>query len=79
MGKILSKLFPYSDIRNIAIFYILSAVYNAWIMSAVWIFIWSMFMTKTQIGISDSITFTVGFLFELPSGVIADLMGRKRP
>ncbi len=78
MAKILSKLFPHSHIRNIAIFYILSAVYSAWVMAGVWIFIWGMFMTKTQIGISDSITFTIGFLFELPSGVIADLMGRKK-
>lgn len=78
MANLLQKLFPYGNIRNIAIYYLLSVVYNAWIMSAVWIFIWSMYMTKTQIGISDSITFAVGFLFELPSGVLADLMGRKK-
>lgn len=35
-------------------------------------------MSKTQIGISDAITFGVGFLFELPSGVFADFIGRKK-
>lgn len=78
MKKIIIKLFPFGNIRNIAMFYVLSGVYNAWIIAGVWIFIWGAFMTKTQIGISDSITFTVGFLFELPSGVIADLMGRRK-
>ncbi len=59
-------------------FYVLSGVYNAWFASAVWAFIWGAFMTKTQIGISDSITFAVGFLVELPSGVMADIIGRKK-
>jgi MFS family permease len=78
MDKIISRIFPFSHIRNVAMFYVLSGVYNAWIIAGVWIFIWGAFMTKTQIGISDSITFTIGFLFELPSGVIADLMGRRK-
>lgn len=78
MSKLLAKIFPLSHIRNIAIFYILSAVYNAWFMAAIWIFMWGMFMTKTQIGISDSFTFAIGFLFELPSGVLADIMGRRK-
>jgi len=49
-----------------------------WFVSGVWVFIWGMFMSKTQIGISDMITFTIGFLIELPSGVIADIIGRKK-
>lgn len=72
------SIFPLSHIRNVTLFYVLSAVYNMWFVSGVWIFIWGMFMSKTQIGISDMITFTIGFLVELPSGVIADIIGRKK-
>lgn len=35
-------------------------------------------MTYGQMGISDAITFSIGFMVELPSGVIADLIGRKK-
>lgn len=73
-----AELFPLSHIKNIAMFYVLSVVYNAWIIAGVWVFIWGAFMTKTEIGISDSITFAIGFLIELPSGVMADLIGRRR-
>lgn len=78
MNKLLDRIFPLRKMRNVSMFYVLSAVYNAWFMAGVWVFIWGMFMTKTQIGISDSITFTIGFLVELPSGVFADLIGRKK-
>lgn len=78
MQKLLAKIFPQSHIRNIAIFYVLSSVYNTWFVAAVWVFIWGAFMSKTQMGISDSITFTIGFLVELPSGVMADVMGRRK-
>lgn len=78
MSKVLNRLFPYWRIRNVAAFYVLSAVNNMWIVAAVWAFIWGRFMSKSQIGLSDSITFTVGFLVELPSGVFADVIGRKK-
>jgi len=74
----LDRLFPLRHIKNIALFYLLTLVYNSWIIAGVWIFIWGAFMTKFQIGISDSITFAIGFLIELPSGVWADFIGRKK-
>lgn len=49
-----------------------------WFVAGVWVFIWGRFMTNGQIGISDAITFLVGFLVELPSGVFADLIGRRK-
>jgi len=78
MHALFDKFFPFWRIRNIALFYVLSAIYNMWFVAGVWVFIWGRFMTNTQIGISDSITFTVGFLVEIPSGVIADIVGRKK-
>ncbi|HYD35003.1 MAG TPA: MFS transporter [Vitreimonas sp.] len=73
-----TTLFPFSHLRNIALFYVLSAVYNAWVVAGVWVFVWGRFMTKTQIGVSDAFTFAIGFLVELPSGVMADIIGRKK-
>ncbi len=78
MGKILDRLFPLREIRNVSMYYVLTSVYNMWFVAGIWVFIWGRFMSKTEIGISDAITFAIGFLFELPSGVIADLMGRKK-
>lgn len=78
MTNLLDRLFPLRHIRNIALFYVLSACYNLWFVAGVWVFIWGRFMTKTEIGISDVVSFSIGFLFELPSGVIADLIGRKK-
>jgi MFS family permease len=78
MKKIADKLFPMWRVRNIAMFYVLSSIYNMWFVGGVWIFIWGMFMTKTQMGISDALTFAVGFLVELPSGVVADIVGRRK-
>ncbi len=74
----LSSIFPYHHIKNVALFYVLSSVYNMWFVAGVWIFIWGRFMTNTQIGLSDALTFAAGFLLELPSGVIADFIGRRR-
>jgi len=76
--KKISELFPLSSIKNIKLFYVLTGVYNLWFVAGVWVFIWRRFMTNTEIGISDAITFSAGFLFELPSGVIADIIGRKK-
>jgi MFS family permease len=78
MHSSLDQFFPHWRLRNIALFYILSAIYNVWFVAGVWVFIWGRFMTNTQIGISDFITFSVGFLVEIPSGVMADMIGRKK-
>lgn len=59
-------------------YYLLTSVYNLWFIAGIWVFIWGKFMTKTEMGLSDAITFGVGFLFELPSGVFADFIGRKK-
>lgn len=78
ISSLIDRLFPLWRIRNIGLFYVLSAVYNMWFVAGIWVFFWGRFMSNTQIGISDSITFAIGFLVELPSGVFADVIGRKK-
>lgn len=72
------EFFPLWRNRTIGLYYVLNAVYNCWFVAGVWAFVWGMFMTKAQIGLSDSLTFALGFLIELPAGAIADVIGRKR-
>ncbi len=72
------EIFPLWRHRTVAMYYVLALVYSSWIVAGVWVFIWGRFMSSQQIGISDALTFSLGFLVELPSGLIADVLGRKR-
>lgn len=64
--------------RNIIIFYILTVLKNAWFITGNWIFFWSLYMTYGQMGILDTIGFLFGMLMEIPTGGLADIIGRKR-
>jgi len=46
-------------------------------MIANWLFFVLFFITPAQIGILESISFGIGMLVEIPSGAIADLLGKK--
>lgn len=72
------RFFPYSQYRSVRLYYALTVCLNAWFIAAVWYFVWRHFMNNTQIGLSDGITFGAGFLFELPSGIWADFVGRHK-
>lgn len=74
----LDRLFPYRQYRSVRLYYVLTLLLNSWFIAGVWYFVWRHFLTNMQIGISDGITFSAGFLFELPSGVWADFVGRHR-
>lgn len=77
-GAIASKFFPKGDIKNIKLFYILSALNNAWFAEANWFFVWLRFMTASQLGLLDAAVFAYGLLIEIPSGAVADLIGKKK-
>jgi len=51
---------------------------NLWFVSAVWLYFYRLFITDQQIGIMDSAAFAIGLLAEVPSGALADRMGRSR-
>jgi MFS family permease len=67
-----------SSFRNITIFYLLTMVMGCWFVAGNWIFFWTRFMTFGQLGIIDSIAFSFALLMEIPTGAIADLLGKKR-
>lgn len=43
-----------------------------------WFFFYRLFMSDQQIGLLDGIAFVIGILAEIPSGALADLVGRAR-
>jgi len=74
----MKNLFPLSHIKNIKLFYILTILTNCWFISANWIFFWTRLMTYKQLGIVDASAFAFGLLMEIPTGAIADMLGKKK-
>jgi len=70
--------FPLSNIRNISLFYLFSVVINSWWISANWIFFWTRYMTYGSLGLVDALAFGFGLLMEIPTGAIADLLGKRK-
>lgn len=54
------------------------ALTNLWFLSAVWFYFYQLFISESQIGILDSIAFTLGLITEVPSGALADRFGRDK-
>lgn len=73
-----TNFFPHSEIKNIKLFYILSALNNVWFIEGNWFFFWLRFMTSSQLGILDASVFAYGLVAEVPSGAIADLLGKRK-
>lgn len=70
--------FPKSNISNIKWFYLLSALNNMWFIEANWFFFWLRFMSASQLGLLDASAFAYGLVAEVPSGAVADLIGKKK-
>ncbi|OGM14110.1 hypothetical protein A3D84_03320 [Candidatus Woesebacteria bacterium RIFCSPHIGHO2_02_FULL_42_20] len=64
--------------RNILVFYILSACMNFFFLASNWIYFWTKFMTYGQLGWIDALGFGFALFLEIPSGAIADLLGKKK-
>jgi MFS family permease len=63
--------------RNIKIAYLLTVCKNAWFWLGVWIFFYLKYTNYTGIGIIETVLFTSVTLFEIPTGAIADLFGKR--
>lgn len=64
--------------RNITRLYIVTALTNLWFFTGSWLYFYRLYMSDRQIGILDGLVFGIGLLAEIPSGALADLLGRKR-
>ena len=68
--------FTFGD-RNITIFYITSMSQACAFINGNWIFFWLRLMSFREIGVVDAASFAFGLLMEIPTGAIADMVGRK--
>lgn len=74
----LKKYFPYFGVKNIAIYYLLAIFLNGWFVLPNWMFYFSTYLNKIEIGKIDGIAILAGILMEVPSGSISDLVGKKK-
>lgn len=51
---------------------------SMWFLGAVWLYFYRLFITDQQVGILDGTSFAIGLLAEVPSGAIADKIGRDK-
>lgn len=64
--------------RNVTKLYIVTALTNLWFFTGSWLYFYRLYMSDRQIGVLDGLVFGIGVLAEVPSGALADLLGRKR-
>lgn len=64
--------------RNIFLMYLILALDNALFWSAIWILYYLRFTNYAGIGVIESVMIITAFSAELPTGAIADLLGKKR-
>jgi MFS family permease len=63
--------------RNISLYYLLTVFMNAWFITSNWVFFYSRYLSIPQIGFIDGISKLVSVFLEVPSGALADVIGKK--
>jgi MFS family permease len=63
---------------NVRRLYVITALLHTGFVGAIWLYFYRIFVTDYQIGVIDGVAFGIGFLAEIPSGALADFIGRKR-
>lgn len=64
--------------KNVTKLHILTALTNLWFITGSWLYFYRLYISDRQIGILDGLVFGIGLIAEIPSGALADLLGRKR-
>lgn len=64
--------------RAIRLFYLSAGLQSAYFATGVWLFFWRLYLTNGQIGLLDASCFLAGMIAEVPSGALADRLGRRR-
>ncbi len=64
--------------RNIRISYFLGFVNNAWFWLGIWVFYYLRFTNYAGIGLIETVLVVTRTMTEIPTGAIADLLGKKK-
>ena len=63
--------------RNITLYYILSLFNSCWFQLGNWGIFVLMYINASELGLYEFLAFGLGFLLEIPSGALADMLGRR--
>jgi MFS family permease len=74
----LAQLFPTFGSKNILLYYVIVAFSSAWFIIANWLFFVLRFISAYDMAVLEAVSFGIGLLLEIPSGAIADLIGKKK-
>jgi len=71
-------MFPTFGSKNILLYYVITAFSSAWFIIANWLFFVLRFISPYDMAVLEAVSFGIGLLLEIPSGAIADLIGKKK-
>jgi MFS family permease len=71
-------MFKTFGLKNIKIFYLLAIFLNGWFISSNFLFFMERKISLEQIAIVEAIGVLIGIMMEVPSGLIADIIGKKK-
>lgn len=63
--------------RNVKQYFVLTVLTNLWFAESSWLFFWRTFVSYKEIGIIDAIAFGFGMFIEIPTGALADIIGKR--
>lgn len=66
-----------SKYRNIRQYFLLTILTNLWFAESSWLFFWRTFISYEEIGIIDALAFGFGMFIEIPTGALADIIGKR--
>jgi MFS family permease len=64
--------------RNLRLSYLTTACFQALFWSGIWISFYLLFTDYQGIGVIELVAYTSSFIFEIPTGAIADFFGKKK-
>ena len=78
MHNFLRQRLKFYSIKNIRLFYLAGIFLNGWFILPNWVFFFSRYLSKVEIGIIDGVAILVGIVLEVPTGALSDLFGKKK-
>lgn len=75
---LLKKLFPSFGSKNIKLYYILTIFLSPGFILPNWVFYFGRFISIPAIGLIDGLSKLIAVIFEIPSGAVSDLLGKKK-
>ncbi|MBP9670060.1 MFS transporter [Candidatus Woesebacteria bacterium] len=64
--------------KNVSIAYVLSLLWRSWFWLGIWVFYYLRFTDYAGIGFLEAVMITTSSLGEIPTGAIADVLGKKK-